>query len=108
MPDIDLIAEQKRDEKIQFGMELRDFLSTSCGKLVLELINIKISLMCADAMLKKHHKGDDKGKFVYESMAEMERVRGFVLGLQWVTDEWLSIMNTAERLDLESKKLDNQ
>lgn len=102
-------AEQERiEEKIRAGMELQDFIASYCGKYLLEMLNLKISLMCADAMLKKHNKGDNKGEFVYSSFPDIERCRGFVLGVQWVLDEISSIINTAVRLEQDRKKLDKQ
>ena len=92
-----------REENIRFGIELEEFLITQCGKRVLDGINMKISLMCLSMATEKHQTGDREGRFKYETLAELERARGFVMGLNWILDEWKGTVNKAKRAEDERK-----
>lgn len=95
------MEDQEKDARIQVGFDIQDFTRTQSGTYFLQALSQQVSVTLLEMGLGKIQSGDDKGAFKCQTLAEFERMRGTVLGIQWVIDFIKARISEAKRLQKE-------
>jgi len=93
------MPDEKLEVKAKIGFDLQDFIRTQSGAYVMQVLDQQIAITLSEMGLGKIQKGDKKGEFSCQTLAQFCQERGFALGIQWVVDFFKSRISEAKRIE---------